>query len=99
MPEGTPRTIDEAEAAGWEKLEVRFACCSQGKVQMGRPLLRRRTRRTSLAKIAARAVCGKCGAKAADVLLHRLVPGRERAPPASETRPLNAIESTPSPSS
>lgn len=72
QPGDTPRTIDDAELAGWAELELSCDGCRQLSY-LPFDHLRKRTRHRVLADIRARLVCRRCGRKPARIWLHRTV--------------------------
>jgi len=67
-----PRTVDEAELAGWTDLELNCEGCRM-LTYISWPRLRRRTGYRKLVDIKPRLVCSHCGKRPAQVWLHRTV--------------------------
>lgn len=74
-----PRTIDEAELAGWQGLDLVCTAC-RSTVVIPWPLLKRRTKRRDLSEIKARLTCERCGAPPAKVSLTRSEPQGHGSP-------------------
>ena len=55
-----PKTIDEAELAGWHGLQITHACCRHGTTVLPWARLRSRQRYRRLDEIVARLVCEHC---------------------------------------
>jgi hypothetical protein len=79
----TPRTIDEAELAGWTELELGCPGC-RILTYISWPRIRRTSGYRLLADIKARLVCQRCGKKPDRVVLHRTVYRTPMGPPESE---------------
>jgi hypothetical protein len=82
----TPRTVDEAELAGWGGLETHCGVCRMITV-VSWPRIRRRSGHRKLAEIKLRLRCSKCRTAPETVALHRTV-NHVRGSPSVERLPL-----------
>lgn len=82
-------TIDDAEAAGWQGLQVR---CKHETAILPWAKIRASTRRVELAEIAPRLRPQACGCRMVEVRLHRMVTRVLNGHPEAETAPLAAID-------
>lgn len=82
-----PRTIDDAEQAGWLGLELKQECCRRSTIVLPLPWLKARTKRQEIAEVARHLKCEHCGARPTSVGLVRQV-NRGNGVPTTETVPL-----------
>jgi hypothetical protein len=77
-----PATIEEAEAQGWEGLNVTCSCML---AVLSWRFLARRTRERRLAVIVEKLRCGKCRSRVSRAELYRSIRGVATGPPEDET--------------